>query len=197
MSRLRVIGEPIVTSENEVTVVIDMASLVELEREYGENLFSPNIREYLLMGKTKSEKLKNKVYRSIWNTLTSISQLDNPKGHEFKQHNKGARLVIDYFKKIGTDGDVTIYDIGSLLAKNRGACDGCQTISIICDYHDENDNIPSNWDEKIIVLVIDTTRLHKDKLFIDSNVLDNDGSSLKYIGVIPWEYIIDIDNRKY
>lgn len=144
MSRLRVIGEPIVTSENEVTVVVDMTSLVELGREYGENLFSPNIREYLLMGKTKSEKLKNKVYRSIWNTLTTTSQLDNPKGHEFKQHNKGVRLAIDYFKKIGTEDNVTIYDIGCLLTKNRGACDGCQTISIICDYYDENGNIPEN-----------------------------------------------------
>jgi RNA:NAD 2'-phosphotransferase (TPT1/KptA family) len=55
---------------------------------------------------------------------------------------------------------------------------------------DENESIPESWIDKIIVLVIDTEKLDKSKLFIDQNVLDNEGDTLEYHGIIPFEYVV-------
>lgn len=62
----------------------------------------------------------------------------------------------------------------------------CETI------FDENDNIPESWEEKIIVLVIDTDKLDKTKLYLDSNILDNEGDTLEYHGVIPFDAVVNI-----
>jgi hypothetical protein len=56
----------------------------------------------------------------------------------------------------------------------------------------ENESIPDSWEEKIIVLVIDTENLDKSKFFMDSNVLDNDGSTLEYHGVIPYSSVVKV-----
>lgn len=57
---------------------------------------------------------------------------------------------------------------------------------------DENEEIPEEWYEKIIVLVIDTTNLDPNNFYLDRNVLDNDGSTVEYHGIIPVESIIGV-----
>lgn len=57
---------------------------------------------------------------------------------------------------------------------------------------DENDDIPESWEEKIIVLVIDTENLDKSKFFIDSNIQNNDGDTLEYHGLIPSNSIVEV-----
>ena len=57
---------------------------------------------------------------------------------------------------------------------------------------DENEDIPESWEEKIIILVIDTEKLDKTKFYIDKNVQDNEGDTLEYHGVIPFESIVNI-----
>jgi hypothetical protein len=57
---------------------------------------------------------------------------------------------------------------------------------------DENEDIPESWMEKIIVLEIDTTNLNPNKFYLDRNVLDNDGSTVEYHGIIPFDSIIDV-----
>jgi hypothetical protein len=59
---------------------------------------------------------------------------------------------------------------------------------------EDNEDLPESWGDKMIVLVIDTTTLDHDKFYIDRNVLDNDGSTLEYHGVIPFENIIEVIN---
>jgi hypothetical protein len=57
---------------------------------------------------------------------------------------------------------------------------------------DENEDLPEEWYEKIIVLKINTENLDKSKFFLDKNVLDNDGSTVEYYGVIPFESVVKV-----
>ena len=47
--------------------------------------------------------------------------------------------------------------------------------------------VPESWVDNIIILKIDTNKIDKSKLFVDQNVQDNEGDTLEYRGVIPWE----------
>jgi hypothetical protein len=75
------------------------------------------------------------------------------------------------------------------LAKNKDVAASYAEIAL-----DENDNIPESWEEKIVVLTINTSYLNPDKLFVDTNVLDNEGDTLEYEGIIPWKAITKIEN---
>ena len=57
---------------------------------------------------------------------------------------------------------------------------------------DENDDIPESWEKKIIILVIDTENLNKDKFYLDTNVLDNEGDTVEYHGIIPFDAVVSI-----
>jgi len=54
-------------------------------------------------------------------------------------------------------------------------------------YAEESEMVPEGWLDNIIILKIDTNKLDKSKLFTDQNVQDNEGDTLEYRGVIPWE----------
>ena len=54
-------------------------------------------------------------------------------------------------------------------------------------YAEESEMVPESWLDNIIILKIDTSKLDKSKLFTDQNVQDNEGDTLEYRGVIPWE----------
>ena len=54
-------------------------------------------------------------------------------------------------------------------------------------YAEESEMVPEGWLDNIIILKIDTNKLDKSKLFIDQNVQGNEGDTLEYRGVIPWE----------
>ena len=51
---------------------------------------------------------------------------------------------------------------------------------------EENEDL--NYDD-IIVLKIDSSKLDRDKLFVDSNVTDNKGDTLEYHGIIPFDIV--------
>jgi len=54
-------------------------------------------------------------------------------------------------------------------------------------YAEESEMVPESWLDNIIILKIDTSKIDKSKLFTDQNVQDNEGDTLEYRGVIPWE----------
>ena len=54
-------------------------------------------------------------------------------------------------------------------------------------YSEESEMVPESWLDNITILKVDTNKLDKSKLFIDQNVQDNEGDTLEYRGVIPWE----------
>ena len=56
----------------------------------------------------------------------------------------------------------------------------------------ENDNIPDSWEEKIIILAINTESLDKTKFYLDMNVIDNEGDTIEYHGVIPFDVVTNI-----
>ena len=62
-------------------------------------------------------------------------------------------------------------------------------------YAESSEEVPDEWIDQIIILKIDRYSLDQDKLFIDQNVLDNVGYTLEYRGVIPWEYVVDIEDE--
>jgi len=61
----------------------------------------------------------------------------------------------------------------------------------------DNEDVPEEWEEKIIVLAIDTNKLDEKKFFLDSNVLDNEGDTVEYHGVIPFSAIEVMDDDDF
>ena len=62
-------------------------------------------------------------------------------------------------------------------------------IDVAGSYAEASEMVPDSWIDNIIVLHIDTSKLDKSKLSIDKNVQNNEGDTLEYAGVIPWEAI--------
>ncbi len=52
-------------------------------------------------------------------------------------------------------------------------------------YAESSDIVPDEWLDKIIILKISTRGLDTSKFNLDSNVLDNEGDTLEYHGIIP------------
>jgi len=59
-------------------------------------------------------------------------------------------------------------------------------------YAETSDAVPEDWLDQIVVLKVRTDRLPKSNFSIDTNVLDNEGDTLEYSGVIDWNDIIAI-----
>jgi hypothetical protein len=51
-------------------------------------------------------------------------------------------------------------------------------------YAESSEEVPEDWLDEIVILIIDTDKIDKSKLFIDENVLDNQGDTLEYKGII-------------
>ena len=60
-------------------------------------------------------------------------------------------------------------------------------------YAEVNEEVPEEWTDDIVIFCVDSDSLDNDKLFIDDNVLDNDGSTLEYHGVIPYSALRVVD----
>lgn len=146
MSKIKVYGEPILV-DGCVICVVEMECIFNLHREYGEVLYSPNIRGSLIMNKTNSEKQKMKVYRSMTRTLSKLSKQTSPSPNEFISRNKGVLLLTDTFESVGSG----FYDIGDLSDKYRGISDGCQTSSNIADFIEKHGCLPKN--QKVLVKI--------------------------------------------
>lgn len=140
MSKIKIHGQPILVDGGCVICVIEMESLVNLHQEYGQVLYSPNIRGSLIINKTNSEKQKMKVFRSMTKTLSKLSKEKSPRPSEFISRNKGVLLLTDKFEHIG-DG---FYDVGDLTSKYRGISDGCQTSSNLADFVKKYGFLPKN-----------------------------------------------------
>jgi len=63
-------------------------------------------------------------------------------------------------------------------------------------YAESSEMVPDSWLDNIIILKVDTNKLDKSKLFIDQNIQDNEGDTLEYRGVIPWE-ALSLEPLKY
>jgi len=63
-------------------------------------------------------------------------------------------------------------------------------------YAESSEMVPDSWLDNIIILKVDTSKLDKSKLFIDQNIQDNEGDTLEYRGVIPWE-ALSLEPLKY
>jgi hypothetical protein len=60
---------------------------------------------------------------------------------------------------------------------------------IAISYAEISENAPNDYLDDIVVLEIDGEGLKKNRLFIDTNVLDNNGDTLEYHGVISFDFI--------
>lgn len=63
---------------------------------------------------------------------------------------------------------------------------------VAISYAEESEKVKESWLDKIIVLKIDTNKIDTTKLSLDRNVRDNDGSTLEYKGIIPWDAVYSI-----
>jgi hypothetical protein len=52
-------------------------------------------------------------------------------------------------------------------------------------YAETSEAVPDEWLDEIVILKISTAGLDRSNLKIDANVLDNEGDTLEYHGVIP------------
>ena len=52
-------------------------------------------------------------------------------------------------------------------------------------YAESSDVVPDEWLDQIVVLKVNASQLDQSKLKLDRNVLDNEGDTLEYHGVIP------------
>jgi hypothetical protein len=52
-------------------------------------------------------------------------------------------------------------------------------------YAESSDVVPDEWLDQIVVLKVNASQLDQSKLKLDSNVIDNQGDTLEYHGVIP------------
>lgn len=65
-------------------------------------------------------------------------------------------------------------------------------IDVAGSYAEASEMVPDSYIDNIIVLHIDTSKLDLSKLSIDKNVQDNDGDTLEYNGVIPYDAIVNV-----
>lgn len=78
----------------------------------------------------------------------------------------------------------------NVLAKNwDDSKDGVVYLAVDPDiaesYAETSENVPEEYLDSIVILEINTRLLDINKFSIDQNVLDNDGSTIEYEGVIP------------
>ena len=64
---------------------------------------------------------------------------------------------------------------------------------VAASYAETSDMVPDSYLDNIVILTIDTDRIDKSKLFMDQNVLDNEGDTLEYRGTIPWSAIVNVE----
>ena len=68
---------------------------------------------------------------------------------------------------------------------------------IAISYDETNEEVPEEWIDNIVVFEVRSNCLDQDKLMIDNNVQDNDGSTVEYHGVIPFDSISISYNESY
>jgi hypothetical protein len=64
---------------------------------------------------------------------------------------------------------------------------------VAASYAETSEVVPDDWLDEIIILTIDSNKLDPEKLFIDLNVQDNEGDTLEYRGIIPFNFITNIE----
>jgi hypothetical protein len=64
---------------------------------------------------------------------------------------------------------------------------------VAASYAETSEVVPDDWLDEIIILTIDSNKLDPEKLFIDQNVQDNEGDTLEYRGIIPFNFITNIE----
>lgn len=65
-------------------------------------------------------------------------------------------------------------------------------LEVAASFAEESEMVPESYLDNIIILHIDSSKLDKSKISIDKNVIDNQGDTLEYEGVIPWSAIINV-----
>lgn len=65
---------------------------------------------------------------------------------------------------------------------------------VAASYAETSDNVPDSYLDNIVILHIDATKLDNSKLSTDRNVIDNEGDTLEYNGVIPFSYVIKVED---
>ena len=59
------------------------------------------------------------------------------------------------------------------------------SVEVALSYAETSELVPEEYLDQIVMLAIDERYLDKSKLKIDNNVLDNEGDTLEYYGIIP------------
>lgn len=61
--------------------------------------------------------------------------------------------------------------------------------NVAISYAETNDKVDEEWLDEIVVLKVNVHNLEKHNLSSDENVIDNEGDTLQYKGVIPFKYL--------
>lgn len=100
--------------------------------------------------------------------------------------------LLDSIKKTGLGGTTQTYWEDSKPGTVYLSTDKDVAIS----YAESNENIPEDWLDQIIVLVIPFDKLDPDYLEVDQNVQDNDGITLEYHKTIPYSDFYKVEQNE-
>lgn len=100
--------------------------------------------------------------------------------------------LLDSIKKTGLGGTTQTYWEDSKPGTVYLSIDKDVAIS----YAEANENIPEDWLDQIVVLIIPFDKLDPDYLEIDQNVQDNEGVTLEYHKIIPYSDFYKVEQNE-
>jgi hypothetical protein len=68
---------------------------------------------------------------------------------------------------------------------------------VAVSYAETSDAVPEEYLDQIVVLAIDVEQLDLENIFIDGNVVDNDGATMEYHGIVPVSAITLCQNPNF
>lgn len=66
---------------------------------------------------------------------------------------------------------------------------------IAFSYAETCEDVPEEWLSQIVVFSCDIHNFDLNKLFLDPNVIENDDATFEYHGIVPYEYLKEIDDE--
>ena len=100
--------------------------------------------------------------------------------------------LLDSIKKTGLGGTTQTYWEDSKPGTVYLSVDKDVAIS----YAESNENVPEDWLDQIVVLVVSFDKLDPDYLEIDQNVQDNEGVTLEYHKIIPYSDFYKVEQNE-
>lgn len=97
-----------------------------------------------------------------------------------------------FLKKIKEEGLDTTKSKKAWEDSKPGLVYLAKDLEVAASFAEESEIVPESYLDNIIILHIDSSKLDKSKISIDKNVIDNQGDTLEYEGIIPWSAIVKV-----